>query len=52
MGWNSIEVKNRDPILSEISGNDRFYFVHSYHISNIEERKIIGTTTYGYGSLP
>jgi glutamine amidotransferase len=47
MGWNSVEP-NGDPLLSTITSDDRFYFVHSYHIARIDEELVSGTTTYGY----
>ena len=47
MGWNAIRPGNH-PLLSGITGDDRFYFVHSYHIGEINDEFIIGTTSYGY----
>ena len=48
IGWNSINLKQEDPIVSGVNSDDRFYFVHSYHISDIDEKLVIGTTDYGY----
>lgn len=48
MGWNSINPVREDPIVSGVNADDRFYFVHSYHISNIDEKQVVGTTEYGY----
>jgi imidazole glycerol-phosphate synthase subunit HisH len=48
MGWNSINPARDDPIVSGVNSDDRFYFVHSYHISAIDENLVIGTTEYGY----
>lgn len=47
MGWNRIDTQN-ESILRDITKEDRFYFVHSYHIANIDEKYSIGTTKYGY----
>ncbi len=47
MGWNAVQ-SNDEKLLSKINGEDRFYFVHSYHIGEIREENVIGTTTYGY----
>jgi imidazole glycerol-phosphate synthase subunit HisH len=47
MGWNSV-IPTKDPFLAHITPHDRFYFVHSYHISKIEKELVIGTTLYGY----
>jgi len=48
MGWNDVNPIREDPIVSGVNSEDRFYFVHSYHISNIDEKLVIGTTEYGY----
>jgi imidazole glycerol-phosphate synthase subunit HisH len=35
LGWNSIEIKNKElKILNDVSNNDFFYFIHSYHFYN------------------
>lgn len=47
MGWNAVR-SNDEQLLLGINGQDRFYFVHSYHIGKIREEYVIGTTTYGY----
>ena len=47
MGWNSV-ISTEDPLLANVTPDDRFYFVHSYHIAQIEEELVIGTTLYGY----
>lgn len=47
MGWNAVQPSH-DPVLAGISLDDRFYFVHSYHLTGVEETSVIGTTTYGY----
>jgi imidazole glycerol-phosphate synthase subunit HisH len=47
MGWNAVNA-NGDPLLAEITVDDRFYFVHSYHLAHIEEELVIGATSYGY----
>lgn len=48
MGWNSVNPEREDPIVSGVNSDDRFYFVHSYHISGIDEKLVTGTTEYGY----
>jgi imidazole glycerol-phosphate synthase subunit HisH len=47
MGWNAIQTTD-ETLLSGINGQDRFYFVHSYHIGDIPDEQVIGTTTYCY----
>lgn len=47
MGWNTVKIVNRPPILSEIEDNAYFYFVHSFYVVP-EDKGIIATTTdYG-----
>jgi imidazole glycerol-phosphate synthase subunit HisH len=47
MGWNTVKIVNRAPILSDIEDNEFFYFVHSFYVVP-EDRNIIATTTdYG-----
>lgn len=47
MGWNSVSATG-DPLLAGITDDDRFYFVHSYHVAKIDEGLVTGTTSYGY----
>jgi len=47
MGWNTVEIEKKVPILEGIESGDFFYFVHSYYVIP-EERKWVATfTTYG-----
>lgn len=48
MGWNNVNPSQEDSIVNGVNSDDRFYFVHSYHISDIDEKLVIGTTDYGY----
>ena len=47
MGWNTVRIINRPPILCDIEDNAFFYFVHSFYVVP-EDKDIIATTTdYG-----
>ena len=47
MGWNTVNIIKRPPILSDIEDNAFFYFVHSFYVVP-EDKEIIATTTeYG-----
>jgi imidazole glycerol-phosphate synthase subunit HisH len=47
MGWNTVKIVDRPPILSDIDDNEFFYFVHSFYVVP-EDRQITATTTdYG-----
>ncbi|KUG14589.1 imidazole glycerol phosphate synthase amidotransferase subunit [hydrocarbon metagenome] len=48
MGWNSINPIREDPFTAPLDPEDRFYFVHSYHISPSDTGIILGMTDYGY----
>lgn len=47
MGWNNLNIRKNDNILSGITENDFFYFVHSYNIDCKDESDIVATTLYG-----
>ena len=47
MGWNSINIKNRPPILEGVPEGSYFYFVHSYYVAPQDESIIATTTEYG-----
>jgi glutamine amidotransferase len=48
MGWNNVMVQRNGTILGDSGGSpDRFYFVHSYHVSCENTEDIIGVTSYG-----
>lgn len=47
MGWNSLIVKRKAPVLESIPENGQVYFVHSYHVLPEDSSVIATTTTYG-----
>jgi glutamine amidotransferase len=47
IGWNSINIKKQDQVLSNIKDKSYFYFVHSYYVVPEEENIILTTTGYG-----
>ncbi|MBW2369853.1 MAG: imidazole glycerol phosphate synthase subunit HisH, partial [Deltaproteobacteria bacterium] len=48
IGWNGICVKQASPIFSGLAGNEKFYFVHAYHVAPEEAGIAMTTTDYGY----
>ena len=49
MGWNTISISGESPVFRGMENDEnRFYFVHSYHIDNIPSDFTIATTNYGY----
>ena len=49
MGWNTIEMTKRHPILDGIDEKAQFYFVHSYYAEPAGDDDVIATTEYGIG---
>ena len=48
IGWNSVELLNRDHFLiQEIPNNTYFYFVHSFYSVPENEENLLGLTRYG-----
>lgn len=48
MGWDIVEFKQNHPILEGISGQQRYYFVHSYHAVCEHNANVLMTCDYGY----
>jgi len=48
IGWNGIKPRQASPLFSGLQGNEKFYFVHSYHIAPEDSGVILTTTDYGY----
>ncbi|MFO7750355.1 MAG: imidazole glycerol phosphate synthase subunit HisF [Desulfobacteraceae bacterium] len=48
IGWNSIDIKKPSPLFSGLDPEEKFYFVHSYHVVPEDPSVILTTTHYGY----
>lgn len=49
MGWNDVSIQREGVLFSGMSGTEnRFYFVHSYHVTCHRSEDILATTHYGY----
>ncbi len=48
MGWDIVEFKQNHPILNGIEGQQRYYFVHSYHAVCDNNENILMSCDYGY----
>jgi glutamine amidotransferase/cyclase len=48
IGWNGIRVRQPSRIFNGMQGNEKFYFVHSYHVAPQDDTLILTTTDYGY----
>src|SRR5690606_9261751 len=47
MGWNTIKIVRSNPLLSSADGEQRFYFVHSYHVVCNDSQDVTATSYYG-----
>lgn len=48
IGWNGLSVKQPSRIFNKLQGNEKFYFVHSYHVAPADDSAVLTTTDYGY----
>ncbi len=48
IGWNGIHVRQPSPIFQGLGGDEKFYFVHSYHVVPEDRSVVLTTTDYGY----
>ena len=46
MGWNTVEHEGKHPLFAGIPSGEAFYFVHSYHASEVGKDDIPGTSEY------
>jgi glutamine amidotransferase len=47
MGWNSIQLKTRSEIFSEVDCEKGFYFLHSYYFDAEHSEDVLATVHYG-----
>ena len=47
MGWNGLDIKQPHPLLSGVSADDEFYFVHSYYPQPQNPDCVYAVTEYG-----
>ncbi|CAB1076226.1 Imidazole glycerol phosphate synthase amidotransferase subunit HisH / Imidazole glycerol phosphate synthase cyclase subunit [Olavius algarvensis Delta 1 endosymbiont] len=48
IGWNGLNVKQPSRIFGGLNGDEKFYFVHSYHVEVADPAVVMTTTDYGY----
>ncbi|MBT8341443.1 MAG: imidazole glycerol phosphate synthase subunit HisF [Desulfatitalea sp.] len=48
IGWNGVKLRKASPFFNSLSGQEKFYFVHSYHVVPDDETVILTTTDYGH----
>ncbi|MDR1285559.1 MAG: imidazole glycerol phosphate synthase subunit HisH [Campylobacteraceae bacterium] len=47
VGWNSLNMKQQNPLLEGLNDNTYLYFVHSFHIKT-DDKYVSAVTHYGY----
>ncbi len=47
IGWNGICIKQETALFNHLSGDEKFYFVHSYHVVPDDPSVVLSYTTYG-----
>jgi glutamine amidotransferase len=47
MGWNTVNIRNANALLSPTVDEQRFYFVHSFHAVCADPADVVATTPYG-----
>lgn len=48
IGWNGLSARKASRIFNGLSGDEKFYFVHSYHVDPADNDAVLTTTDYGY----
>ena len=48
IGWNGIRIKQPSRIFRDLSGGEKFYFVHSFYVVPKDSTVVMTTTDYGY----
>jgi len=48
IGWNGIKCQQPSIIFNGLKGDEKFYFVHSYHVVPEDPEAVLTTTDYGY----
>ncbi len=47
IGWNGINIEQSSRIFNGLSGQEKFYFVHSFHVVPQDDDVVLTTTNYG-----
>ncbi|HIJ19762.1 MAG TPA: imidazole glycerol phosphate synthase subunit HisF [Deltaproteobacteria bacterium] len=47
IGWNGLVINQPSPLFTGLRGDEKFYFVHSYHVAPENRSEILTSTDYG-----
>lgn len=48
MGWDIVNIMQNNPLVNNLEGTQRYYFVHSYHAVCDSEENVLMLCNYGY----
>ncbi len=48
IGWNGIKITQDSYIFNGLKGDEKFYFVHSFHVDPKDDSVVLTKTDYGY----
>jgi glutamine amidotransferase/cyclase len=48
IGWNGIKARQASPLFNGLTGDEKFYFVHAYHVAPENPDVVLTATDYGY----
>ncbi len=48
IGWNGIKVRQPSMLFNGCEGDEKFYFVHSFHVAPASDEHVLTETDYGY----
>lgn len=48
IGWNGIKARQASPLFNGLTGKEKFYFVHAYHVAPEDPDVVLTATDYGY----
>ena len=48
MGWDIVRFEKQNPLIDSLNGQQRYYFVHSYHAVCDSNDNVLMTCDYGY----
>lgn len=47
MGWNFVDIKQKNAFTENLDAESKFYFVHSYYVECADTTNVLATTFYG-----
>lgn len=47
IGWNGVKIREPSRLFNGLRGDEKFYFVHSYHVVPKQDVDVLTTTDYG-----